>query len=504
MVVRRKTLGEVNININISDKTKPKKKKKGKRKATKRKGMVLAPNFGSVAPIFPAYSFGTAERSKQEEEQFKTKELLLLTQGELKETKQKLLEYKPVPSVGRSQAPKTIQGKSVDFSEAETIPTAPPLLKRQSSEEAIREMREQKISELKTMNAEAFDMKDRIRLATARVSQPSLQSFNQSQSRPRPAPVETKKDINIKQTTDEADSDLSNDSMKPVPDKPPLTRQVSQDAIEAISLMKQALNQDNIQTKKQDQELLNKVMNKKATQFQMGETAKRESQKELVSIGDKAKDKFKSSIQAELIQKSFMKEEEDKRNKERSRGPPNLPPIRPPRPKYEPAEQSSEEEIDFSNIPPPASPRTSYGPADDEGFESAEEEPVNPLLAKEEPVDKPKVKPSLLKKRLDEQMKEKPKPLSKPQEARDKEFEEIRKNNAIRQQKEIDDAKKELDRNNALIKDFGIDDYVKTVSKTGIGKLRRIAKMYGIKGTQKYKSGDIEELGDILKKKLKK
>ncbi len=241
MVVRKKTLGEVNININISDKTKPKKKKKGKRKATKRKGMILAPNFGSVAPIFPAYSFGTAERSKQEEEQFKTKELLLLTQGELKETKQKLLEYKPVPSVGRSQAPKTILSGSTRDLSKDAIPEAPPLIRQaseQSVSDSIKLMRQESIDKARETMLEARGLEQR--LSTMRVSQSKLPTFDRTPTTNIPAQQTLKSPpLNkpILQRSDSVASDLTDDSMKPLPDQPP----AQEDAIEALSLMKQAL-----------------------------------------------------------------------------------------------------------------------------------------------------------------------------------------------------------------------------------------------------------------------
>ena len=342
MVVRKKTLGEVNININISDKTKPKKKKR--RKATKRKGMILAPNFGSVAPIFPAYSFGTAERSKQEEEQFKTKELLLLTQGELKDTRQKLLEYKPVPSVGRSQAPKTILSGSTRDLSKDAIPEAPALTRQQSDDSKRRNEERIKVAR------EEFDAK---RLSTMRASQ--LPTFNRTPTTNIPAQVTLKPPpLNkpILQRSDSAASDLSDDSMK-------LMRQESIDKARETMVKARGL----------ERELRPSIQEESAPKLIRPRPPP-------VSIEEKPTPLVKPAGVIEPVNKPvkpsspkmFIDIPKDKivdvLNKQLRRGPPNLPPLRPPRPKYEPAEQSSDEEIDFSNIPPP--------PAEDEGFESAE------------------------------------------------------------------------------------------------------------------------------------
>ena len=314
----------------------------------------------------------------------------------------------------------------------------------------------------------------------------------------------------ILQRSDSAASDLTDDSMRPLPDQPPAQEQ----ATEALSLVKQALGtqkQDNIQTKKQNQELLDKVMNKKTTQFQTGETAKRESQKELVSIGDKARDivkdkleqrrKFKSSIQAELLQKSFMKSEEyrkekeskemlirkdaDKKAEERDK----LLEAAYKRRVEEPKSRLKQRLDEHNKVKPQPLIRPK---ADDEGFESAESSGEELDLD-----DKPKTAEEKEQDRLEI--------IKQTQENKRKlEFEEMRKRDAVRKQKEMDDSKKELDRNNALVKDMGADKYVDMVSKTGIGKLRGISKMYGIKGTQKYNSSNKKELEDILKAKLKK
>lgn len=459
MVVRRKTLGEVNININISDKTKPKKKKR--RKATKRKGTILAPNFGSVAPIFPAYSFGTAERSKQEEEQFKTKELLLLTQGELKETKQKLLEYKPVPSVGRSQAPKTILSGSTRDLSKDAIPDPPPPLTRQSSAEAIKLMRQESIDKARETMLEARSLEQR--LSTMRASQSKLPTFDRTPTTNIPAQQTLKPPPLIKQRSDSASSDLTDDSMRPLPDQPP----AQEDAIEALSLMKQALRPSIQEPARPKVELEPpKLLIPRPPLLSVEENPSR-------------------LIRGEEM-KSFLPEplgiiqEVDK--PKRIIAPVNQVPEKIKR-EPPPQEDRRYRQILMKKLKNPSLFDVSQDPterrpqaAEDEGFESAE--------SSGEELDKPKT--------------------SEEKKQREKEFEELRKKDAIRKQKEIDDAKKELDRNNALVKDMGADKYVDMVSKSGIGKLRGIAKMYGIKGTQKYNSSNKKELEDILKAKLKK
>jgi len=116
------------VNVRIGDT--PKKKKKRKRRVKK---VSTTLGQGSIAPLFaPRVIYATPDQSQIEQQKFQTKELesmLKLTQGELTNVKQQLLEYKPAPPVIKDvpkesleDAKSTITGKSFDFSDVPTIP----------------------------------------------------------------------------------------------------------------------------------------------------------------------------------------------------------------------------------------------------------------------------------------------------------------------------------------------------------------------------------------------
>lgn len=130
------------VNVRIGDT--PKKKKRRKRRVKKK---LTGLGQGTIAPLFaPRIIYGTPDQSQIEQQKFQTKELesmLKLTQGELTNVKQQLLEYKPTPPVIKDEPRDTLDdvrstktGKSFDFSDVPTIPQKkipPPVPMRRSS-----------------------------------------------------------------------------------------------------------------------------------------------------------------------------------------------------------------------------------------------------------------------------------------------------------------------------------------------------------------------------------
>lgn len=132
------------VNVRIGDT--PKKKKKRKRRV-KKKSPFTGLGQGTIAPLFaPRVIYGTPDQSQIEQQKFQTKELesmLKLTQGELTNVKQQLLEYKPAPPVIKEETKESLDdvkssvtGKSFDFSDVPTIPQKkipPPVPMRRST-----------------------------------------------------------------------------------------------------------------------------------------------------------------------------------------------------------------------------------------------------------------------------------------------------------------------------------------------------------------------------------
>ena len=123
------------VNVRIGDI--PKKKKKRKKRAIKKKPQPYSGlGAGSITQLYPPrVIYATADQSQLEQQKFQTDELktmLKLTQGELTNVKQNLLEYNPTPTVGKEDSIPTlddeISGKSMDFSDASTMTRIPPPL----------------------------------------------------------------------------------------------------------------------------------------------------------------------------------------------------------------------------------------------------------------------------------------------------------------------------------------------------------------------------------------
>ena len=123
------------VNVRIGDI--PKKKKKRKKRAIKKKPQPYSGlGAGSITQLYPPrVIYATADQSQLEQQKFQTDELktmLKLTQGELTNVKQNLLEYNPTPPVLKEDPTPTlddaISGKSMDFSDASTMTRIPPPL----------------------------------------------------------------------------------------------------------------------------------------------------------------------------------------------------------------------------------------------------------------------------------------------------------------------------------------------------------------------------------------
>ena len=123
------------VNVRIGDI--PKKKKKRKKRAIKKKAQPYSGlGAGSITQLYPPrVIYATADQSQLEQQKFQTDELktmLKLTQGELTNVKQNLLEYNPTPPVLKEDPTPTlddaISGKSMDFSDASTMTRIPPPL----------------------------------------------------------------------------------------------------------------------------------------------------------------------------------------------------------------------------------------------------------------------------------------------------------------------------------------------------------------------------------------
>tara|TARA_R110000782_G_scaffold247489_1_gene334265 strand:- start:218 stop:967 length:750 start_codon:yes stop_codon:yes gene_type:complete len=123
------------VNVRIGDI--PKKKKKRKKRAIKKKASPYSGlGAGSITQLYPPrVIYATADQSQLEQQKFQTDELktmLKLTQGELTNVKQNLLEYNPSPPVLKEDPIPTlddeISGKSMDFSDASTMTRIPPPL----------------------------------------------------------------------------------------------------------------------------------------------------------------------------------------------------------------------------------------------------------------------------------------------------------------------------------------------------------------------------------------
>lgn len=213
MAIKRKTLADINININVNTSGKVKKRKK-KKKPTKSKGLIQAPNFGSVSPIFPAYIYGTAENSMLEQEKFKNKDLsnmLKLTQGELTESKKILLENNPKQSVKRSDPSPSIASTFISNVDLGTLPSKPPTLARQGSNESAISMRSESLRRMRETPRTVEEDIERL----ARGRKPTLGHKKPPQEQlPKPQTVSTEPLIRPPpiQRQDSVSSDITDDS----------------------------------------------------------------------------------------------------------------------------------------------------------------------------------------------------------------------------------------------------------------------------------------------------
>ena len=213
MAIKRKTLADINININVNTSGKVKKRKK-KKKPTKSKGLIQAPNFGSVSPIFPAYIYGTAENSMLEQEKFKNKDLsnmLKLTQGELTESKKILLENTPKQSVKRSDPSPSISSTFISNVDLGTLPSKVPTLARQGSTESAISMRSESLRRMRETPRTVEEDIERL----ARGRKPTLgHNKPPQQELPKPQTVSTEPLIRPPplQRQDSVSSDITDDS----------------------------------------------------------------------------------------------------------------------------------------------------------------------------------------------------------------------------------------------------------------------------------------------------